>query len=196
MKKLTLVALLLIAGATAVQAQKVAVKTNLLYWATGTINLGIEPALGRKTTLDLEFAGNPWRFGKKELNRKIWHWTAQPELRFWFTERFNRGFMGIHATAGAFDAAGIELPLGIFSDLKDHRFEGWMTGIGVSYGWQWWVSPHWNFEATLGFGYLYMEYDRFVCNTCDFRDEENKVKHYFGPTKLGLSFSYLFGSKK
>ena len=36
-------------------AQKVAVKTNLLYDATTTMNLGLEIGLGKKWSLDLSF---------------------------------------------------------------------------------------------------------------------------------------------
>ncbi len=183
-------------------AQKVGLKTNLLYAATGTVNFAPEIAVGPRTTLDIVATCNIpglLYYGDKALNRKLWHWTAQPEIRFWHTEAFNRGFVGIHAGGGAFDAGGINLPLGIFPDFGTHRYEGWMAGLGVSYGWQWWVSPHWNFEATLGFGYLYLVYNRFGGaggSASQIIDQPNFVDHYFGPTKIGLSFSYLFRSKK
>ena len=196
--KTILAALFALTGTTAA-AQKVGLKTNLLYWATGTVNLSGEIAVGPKTTLDIVGTCNVpglLYFGDKERNRKLWHWTAQPEVRFWHTEAFNRGFVGIHAGGGAFDAGGITLPLGIFPDFGKHRYEGWMAGAGVSYGWQWWVSPHWNFEATFGFGYRYVVYDRFAAPASGAIDEKGAVHHYFGPTKIGLSFSYLFRSKK
>jgi hypothetical protein len=193
--KAGLVVAVLLAAAT-LHAQKVGLKTNTLYWATGTINLGVEVAMGPKTTLDIVATGNPWVFGEKILNRKIWHWTASPEIRFWQGERFNGGFIGVHATTGAFDAGGIALPLGVFPELKEHRYEGWMAGVGASYGWQWYLSPHWNFEATFGFGYLLLNYNKFECVRCGEMKENNVVKHYFGPTRIGLSFTYLFKSKK
>ena len=40
-------------------AQKVAVKTNLLYDATTTMNLGLEIGLGKKWSLDLSGNYNP-----------------------------------------------------------------------------------------------------------------------------------------
>ncbi len=197
--KVIAVAVALLSVAVHAEAQKVGLKTNLLSWATTTPNIGVEVALSPKTTLDIKGACNiPGLvyFGPKELNCKIWHWSAQPEFRFWLTEAFNRGFLGVHATTGAFNVAGIDMPLGFYPELKDHRFEGWMLGMGISYGWQWWVSPHWNFEATFGFGYLYLEYNRFDSPASATKDQINAVDHYFGPTKIGLSFSYLFGSKK
>ena len=42
-------------------AQDVALKTNALYWATTTPNMGIEAAVGKKHTLQLFYGLNPWK---------------------------------------------------------------------------------------------------------------------------------------
>lgn len=54
MKKSCVLALLilLLFGGGRVFAQKVAVKTNVLYWATTTPNLGFEFGLGKKPLLE------------------------------------------------------------------------------------------------------------------------------------------------
>mgnify|MGYP001038138093 FL=1 len=57
-------------------AQKVAVKTNLLYDATTTMNLGLEIGLGKKWSLDLSGNYNPWKFDDETRLR---HWGVQPE---------------------------------------------------------------------------------------------------------------------
>ena len=62
-------------------AQNVAVKTNLLYDATATLNLGAEIGLAPRWTLDLSANYNPFSFSD---NRKWKHWMAQPEARKWF----------------------------------------------------------------------------------------------------------------
>ncbi len=199
--KIALVGAAVLAGVSA-KGQQAGLKTNLLYWGTGTVNFAGEIAVAPRVTLDIMGTCNiPGLiyFGDKALNRKIWHWTASPEARFWHTEAFNRGFVGVHAMTGAFDVGGIKLPPGINPNMKDHRYEGWLVGAGASYGWQWWVGPHWNFEATIGFGYLYMRYNRFGGpggSASQVMDEVDTDHHYFGPTRIGLSFSYLFRSKK
>lgn len=173
-------------------AQGVGVKTNLLYWGTTSPNLGIEIGLGMRTSLDLVGTFNPFTF---DNNRKLKHWTAQPEFRLWNCERFNRGFWGFHVTGGEFNVANLDLPLKIFPKIKDHRLEGYMIGAGVSYGYQWYLGPHWNLEATFGFGYLYLDYDEYEYQKCGNLIKKDK-HHYFGPTKIGVSFVYLFKSKK
>lgn len=47
--------------------QKAAIKTNLLYDATSTLNLGFEFGLSPKWTLDISGNYNPWQF---DDNRK------------------------------------------------------------------------------------------------------------------------------
>ena len=75
------------------KAQKIALKSNLLYDFTGTLNLGVEIGLGRKWTLEVPVNYNPW---KPDSGRRLRHWGIQPEARYWFCERFNRTFVGLH----------------------------------------------------------------------------------------------------
>lgn len=194
-----LAAALLIFQVSEASSQQFGLKTNALYWATGTVNIGAELAVAPKTTVELMATCNIpglLYFGDKALNRKIWHWTVQPEIRFWSTEAFNRGFVGIHAGGGAFDGGGIKLPFGILPSFAGHRYEGWLMGAGVSYGWQWWISPRLNLEATVGFGYFYMWYNRFSTPPSKIMDAPGTVRHYIGPTRAGVSIYYLLGSKK
>lgn len=65
-------------------AQEAAVKTNLLYDATTTMNLGVEFGLSPKWTLDVSGNYNPWTFSK---NKKWKHWLVQPEARYWFCNK-------------------------------------------------------------------------------------------------------------
>lgn len=49
-------------------AQKYAVKTNLAYWATTTLNIGGEIALAPRMTLDMTANYNPFHFrGNKKI---------------------------------------------------------------------------------------------------------------------------------
>ena len=71
-------------------AQKYAVKTNLAYWATTTLNIGGEIALAPRMTLDMTANYNPFHF---RGNKKIMHWAVQPEWRYWTCRRFMGHFM-------------------------------------------------------------------------------------------------------
>ena len=87
-------------------AQRVAVKTNLLYDATLTPNVGIELGMGRKHTLQGFYSLNLW---KKPLgdHRQWKHWQAGLEYRWWPCSKFNGHFVGVHAMGGEFNFAEI-----------------------------------------------------------------------------------------
>lgn len=172
-------------------AQEVAVKTNLLYWATTTPNLGVEMALNKKTTLELQGGYNPFRFSSKETNRKLWHWLAMGEYRYWFCERFNGHVMGVHTFYSAYNTSGYKLGLLFGSDSKQHRYEGNIMGVGISYGYNWMLSKRWNLELSAGIGYGRMNYDKFECPRCGEKVKSDVKDNYFGPTKAAISLVYL-----
>lgn len=169
-------------------SQNVALKTNLLGWATLSPNAGVEWAFGQKSTLNVSGVFNPFRFG----NYKHWkHWMVQPEYRYWFCEKFNGHFLGFHLLGGEYNIAKVKLPFGIYPNLADTRYQGWAAGAGVTYGYQWLLSKYWAIEATIGVGYVYTGYDRYPCASCGTRIESGE-RHYFGPTKAAVSMIYLF----
>ena len=75
MKKYLIIVLLLVMSfPCAVNAQKVGLKTNALYWATTTPNLGIEVGMGERFTFYLDGGYNPWTLSKDaSINRKTKH---------------------------------------------------------------------------------------------------------------------------
>ena len=174
-------------------AQKVALKTNLLYDATATVNAGIEIGLAPRWTLDISGNFNDWTMSH---NRKWKHWLVQPEARYWFCERFSGHFIGIHAHGGEYNFGnlknGIKFLGSDFSKLTDNRYQGWYVGGGLSYGYAWILGKHWNLEAELGIGYIYTRFDKYPYAECGEKIEEDASHHYFGPTKLALSIVYLF----
>ena len=165
-----------------------AVKTNLLYDATRTLNLGMEFGLARRWTLDVSGNYNPWTFSE---NRKMKHWLVQPEVRWWSCTRFSGHFVGVHAHGGGYNWGGM-LPWGIRpgEGLRNHRYQGWLAGAGVSYGYHWTLGNRWGLEATVGVGYAYLDYDEYPCERCG-RKTGSATEHYFGPTKAGITLIFM-----
>ena len=176
-------------------AQDIAVKTNLLYWATSTPNIGFEFGLGKRTTLDLVGGYNPWTLNKDD-NKKVKHWMVMPEFRYWLCERFNGHFFGAHLIGGLYNFSNLNLNFKLFgtdfSRLKDHRYEGWMAGVGIAYGYHWMLSRHWSLEGSLGIGYVYTRADKYNCPRCSRRLENDRPHDYFGPTKAAVNLIYVF----
>lgn len=192
-KRILFVLLAFIGFISPAMAQKVAVKTNLLYDATSAINLGTEFGLSPKWTLDVSANYNPWTYSN---NKKWKHWLVQPEARYWFCNKMMGHFIGFHTIAGSYNIGNVNAVfkfLGTdFSKLKDYRYEGWFVGAGVAYGYSWVLSKHWNLEAELGIGYTYSKSDKFECASCGEKMEDDKTHHYVGPTKAALNLVYVF----
>ena len=117
MKKVLFLFLLLV-GMTNVYGQKFAVKSNLLYDATATINLGVEMELSKKWTLDLSGNYNGWKFGD-DMRWK--HWMVQPEARYWLCEKFNGHFLGVHAHYADYNVGGIKF---LSKNMENYRYSG------------------------------------------------------------------------
>ncbi len=188
MKKLLICILSILAWCHLASAQDIAVKTNLLYDATTTMNVGMEFGLGDKTSLEVLAGYNPWVLNK-EQHKKIKHVMVMPEFRYWFCEKFNGHFIGAHTGYAFYNIGGVQLPH-IAQPMKEHRYQGWATGLGVAYGYQWVIGKRWNLEASLGAGWVYTRYDKYQCVDCGrFRGSDDH--HYFGPTKAAISIIYL-----
>ncbi|MDR0332994.1 MAG: DUF3575 domain-containing protein [Dysgonamonadaceae bacterium] len=166
------------------------IKSNLLYGATGTFNLGVEFRTGARTSLDLPFSWNPWEFSD---TRQWRHLLAQPEFRFWTRETFRGHFFGLHGHYAYYNVGGLPEPFS--THMQNHRFEGWLAGAGLSYGYRWNFNHRWAMEATIGAGYAYLSYDKYECGDCGAHLGE-VAKNYFGPTKVGLSLIYGIGGSR
>lgn len=173
-----LMAIALFCTTFSISAQKVAIKTNLLYAATTSPNLQLEMSLGPKSTFELGGSVNIFEYGN---NRKIKHILVQPEYRFWFYEKFNGGFMALHLNGAQFNVG----------QIRNHRYEGYLYGAGIGYGYQWILSKRWNLEANVGAGYAHVNYEKFSGEKLGASLNKNTY-NYFGITKAGVSLIYFF----
>lgn len=178
----------IVAGA---RGQDVALKSNLLSDALLSPNLGLEFRLAPRWSLDVSGQYNGWTVDGKKWK----HWLVQPEARYWFCDAFVGHFVGFHLLGGEYNAGNLKNDIKFlgtdFSNLTDHRYQGWYAGAGLAYGYAFILSQHWNLELELGIGYIYTEYDRFKCEGCGKKLEE-KTHHYFGPTKAAVNLVYEF----
>ena len=192
-KKILTVLVMLLAAWPASRAQDVGLKTNLLYDALLSPNLGIEVGLAPKWSLDIPVTVNLWT-----VNDKRWkQWMVQPEARYWFCQRFSGSFLGIHAIGGQYNFGHLNFGgrnfLGTnLKYLEDHRIQGWMAGAGVAYGYSWILSRHWNIEAEIGVGWIFTRYDAFNCQGCGKKVKEDETHNYYGPTKAAVNLIYYF----
>lgn len=179
-------------------AQKAAVKTNALYWATATPNVGLEFAMAPRWTVEIAGGYNPWTLNKED-NVKAKHFLVTPEIRYWFCEAFQGHYIGINGNYTQFNVSGIYVPdvfykhsqgAKFLDDLQYARSQGWAAGAGINYGYAFPIARRWNMEFTIGLGFWYTEYDKYESRKCGLF-QENVSRYALGPTDLGITFIYM-----
>lgn len=181
-------------SAKAQSPRNVGIKTNLLYDATATANIGMEFPLAHKWSLDLSGNVNVWNFSEG----KRWkHWLFQPELRLWTCANMGGHFFAVHLLGGQYNIGKVDLDFlrflgNNFREFKDYRHQGWYGGAGIGYGYSWMLSRHWNIEFEIACGYIFSKYDLFECAGCGKELKKNLTNGYIGPTKLALDLIYVF----
>ena len=187
-----LIFILVAVGTLAASAQKAGLKTNLLSDVALSPNVGVEAKVAPQWTLDFSGNINAWTVD----GHKWKHWDVLPEVRYWTCDAFSGHFVGAHLLGGQFNMGNIDLNfkfLGTdFRQLRDYRFQGWMVGAGLTYGYAWVLNRRWNLEAEIGIGYVYSQSDKYPCAECGKVLEKKVPHHYTGITKAAVNIVYLF----
>jgi hypothetical protein len=184
MKKIIIVAVI-IANVCYISAQSLALKTNALYLGTATFNLGIEGRLGRRSSIALNGAYNPFTFAD---NAKWKHFLIQPEFRYWFCESFTALFLSLDAALLRFNVGGVSLPYA--REMDKYRYDGIAYMGGLSYGYSSVLGKRLNLELMLGFNVGRAFYDRYQCPICGDILDEDAEDNFLSP-KLSLSLIYM-----
>ena len=131
MKRL-LSTIITVAVTAGLKAQLLALKTDALWDGLMTPNLGMEIVTGNKTSFGLSVFGNykPWGMDMKMVG-------AIPEFRYWFGGRpMMREFIGVAALGTSYD---------ITWGSETYKGDAW--GGGLTFGYAFFLSPHWNIEC-------------------------------------------------
>ncbi len=177
---LTLKTLLLAVGflcmIQGVRAQRIALKTNGLMWATLSPNIGAEFGISRRFTLGAEVAACPFSLGDFQPRYAVF----QPELRYWFTARAHaRWFVGVAGLASEYNMR-----------LKDTFHNGSAWGGGITGGYSFVLAERWSLETTLGLGLIRFREKKYSVGEPMPMFTNNK-KFMFAPIKAGVTFVYI-----
>lgn len=177
-RSLFLVITMLCLGTTVVQAQLLAVKTDALMDVLMVPNLNAELVVGERSSINASAFCS-----KKIYNKDIKMVGLMPEFRFWMSGRpMSREFIGLAV-------------MGVRYNLTWDKkiYNGNAIGAGVTFGYSFNLSSHWDLECygSVGAVYYDQKYDRV-----DNKEEKPSNKHNsYGysviPFKLGISFSYI-----
>lgn len=167
-----------------------ALKTNVLHDATMSVNMAVEWGFAPHWSAEVSGSVNWWQPAEMSLQ----HALVQPELRYWFCDRFSGWFVNAHAIGGYTPKFGgfwdFSQYYEKFPNLKTYYLQdAIIVGGGVGFGYDFIISRHWNLELELGLGYMYVKGDEYSEGV---RILQGSQFDYIGPTRLAITFSYLF----
>jgi len=173
-----------------IRVYKNAIKSNLLYDAVSTLNIGYEMAITNKITFELIANVNPWTF----KNDKKWQlYALQAGIKYWFQGNFNKFFINTDLLGGYYNMSRIKFTLANSNvDLSNLEYRGTIIGWNVGTGFIIPLSERLKLEGAISVGYIRFHYDRYHKTTDSFYKINTTSKKYVGPTKISLSLMYLF----
>ena len=166
-----------------------AVSTNALFDLAITPNFAVEFPIGHKWSVYGEYTFPWWVTRANDQAWQILKWDLG--VRSWLSKHDKKNPMDI--MTGHF--VGIDLSAGYYDIEPRHTgWQGEFLAAGVEYGYAWDLGRNWRLDAYVGAGWMGTKYRYYEG---DSRDEHliyqhNGIMNWLGPTKLGVSFKYIF----
>lgn len=202
MRLLTICALLFmwVLSIADANAQKVSVRTNLLYDATLSPNIGAELRIDSLWSLGMNIGINAWDIDK-EKNKKWRHILISPNVRKYFGNKtikaeYNRldstyrpRYFEANLIYSHFNVGNTKIPFGLYSAVKDRRLQGDLIALGGKYGYSWILSRDWRLEAEAGVAVGYAWFKEYDCDHCGtFYGKGDRI---FLLPQLGINVVYI-----
>lgn len=176
MKRLLLAILIMSFCRLGTKAQLLALKTDALWDVLMTPNIGFELVTGNKTSCNLSVFGN-----YKPLGRDVKMMGVIPEFRYWFGGKpMIREFIGLAGLVASYDIV-----------WGNETYKGDAYGGGLTFGYAFYLSPHWNVECYGSVGAVYYTHKHYYAH--DHYTENHRTAHGYAfiPFKVGVSFTYI-----
>ena len=148
-----------------VRQPRVALRTNLLYDATLTPNLGMDVRVDSAWTVGLLVGINAWDINKAE-NKKWRHALFSMRARKYRDSLFHKGYYEADVIYSHYNVGNTKIPFGLYSAVKDRRLQGDLVALGGKYGYSWILARHWRIEAEAGVAVGYAWFKEYDCPHC------------------------------
>ena len=167
---------------------RVALRTNLLYDATLSPNLGVDVRVDSLRTIGLLAGVNAWDIDKAK-NKKWRHMLLFLRARKYRDSLFHKGYYEADLIYSHFNVGNTKIPFGIDSAVKDRRLQGDLIALGGKYGYSWIRARHWRIEAEAGVAVGYAWFKEYDCDHCG--TYYGKGDRIFLLPLLGINVVYL-----
>ena len=191
LKSLTIacISLLAFVNVEKADAQTFSFKTNLLYDATLTPNLGFDVRLNSKWSTGAVVGLNAWDINK-DKNKKWRHILVAPNVRRWLGDSlFRKSYIEADLMYSHYNVGNTSIPFGLYKGAKDRRLQGDLLALGGKYGYSWILSRTWRIEAEAGVAIGYAWFKEYECPHCGQQlGEGNRI---FLLPQLGINVVYI-----
>ena len=168
---------------------RVALRTNLLYDATLSPNLGMDVRVDSAWTVGLLAGLNAWDIDKTE-NKKWRHALFSLRARKYLNDTvFHKGYIETDLIYSHFNVGNTKIPFGLYPAVKDHRLQGDLVALGGKYGYSWILARDWRIEAEAGVAVGYAWFKEYDCPHCGtFLGNGDRI---FLLPQLGINVVYI-----
>ena len=170
------------------QLPRIALRTNLLYDATLSPNLGVDVRVDSAWTVGLLTGINAWDIDKTE-NKKWRHALFSLRARKYRDSLFHKGYFEGDLIYSHFNVGNTKIPFGIYKGVQDRRLQGDLVALGGKYGYSWILARHWRIEAEAGVAVGYAWFKEYDCDHCG--TYYGKGDRIFLLPQLGINVVYI-----
>ena len=168
---------------------RIALRTNLLYDATLSPNLGVEVRVDSAWTVGLLAGINAWDVDKAK-NRKWRHMLFSFRARKFLNDSvFHKGYIEADVIYSHFNVGNVKFPFGLYKSVRDRRLQGDLVALGGKYGYSWILARNWRIEAEAGVAVGYAWFKEYDCPHCGtFLGNDCRI---FLLPQLGINVVYI-----
>ena len=168
---------------------RIALRTNLLYDATLSPNLGVEVRVDSAWTVGLLAGINAWDVDKAK-NRKWRHMLFSLRARKFLNDSvFHKGYIEADVIYSHFNVGNVKFPFGLYKSVRDRRLQGDLVALGGKYGYSWILARDWRIEAEAGVAVGYAWFKEYDCPHCGtFLGNGDRI---FLLPQLGINVVYI-----
>ena len=150
-----------------------ALRANLLRWATLTPDLGIEWRIAPAWGLMVNGSWTSWTWDNNA--RRYALWEVAPEVRYYMGEK-KAWYLGAMFKAGQFNYK-----------LCETGRQGDLMGGGITAGYQLRLNRALSLDFNLGLGYLNADYEKYITIDGVRVRRGNETKEWWGPINAGVT---------
>lgn len=153
------------------------VGTNLLYWAALAPNVAVEYYFpDSHWSISGTFTMPWWRRKSKHQYYQIRQYLV--EGLYWLDNKATEGghFLGFDVHGGLYDL-----------ENKKTGYYGEFVGTSLTYGYRFSLNRKMSLEFTIGWGYIFTNYDEYLPIDNRYVYQSTRKTHYWGVTKAGVT---------